>query len=56
VIGEAPNAAGVHFAFGHHHIRLTGGPKTGRLLADLVAGRRPDIDLAPYRPDRFDGP
>jgi D-amino-acid dehydrogenase len=53
LIGPVPNRPGVHLAFGHHHVGLTGGPKTGRLVADLIAGRRPNIDLAPYRPDRF---
>lgn len=53
IIGEAPGAAGAYLGFGHHHVGLTGGPKTGRLLADLIAGRRPNIDLAPYQPGRF---
>ena len=52
-LGPVPGAAGVYTAFGHHHIGLTAGPKTGRLLAEMVAGRTPNIDLAPYRPDRF---
>jgi hypothetical protein len=26
---------------------------TGRIIADLIAGRKPNIDIAPYRPDRF---
>jgi D-amino-acid dehydrogenase len=26
---------------------------TGQLLADLMAGRTPAVDPAPYRPDRF---
>jgi D-amino-acid dehydrogenase len=53
VIGEVPAASGAFLGFGHHHIGLTGGPKTGRLLAQLIAGRRPNIDLAPYAPSRF---
>jgi D-amino-acid dehydrogenase len=53
VIGPVPGAEGVFMGFGHHHVGLTGGPKTGRILADLIAGRHPNIDLAPYRPDRF---
>jgi glycine/D-amino acid oxidase-like deaminating enzyme len=28
-------------------------PKTGEVIADLLADRRPTIDLAPYRPERF---
>ncbi len=54
LIGSAPAAPGVVFAFGAQHIGLTAGPKTGRLVADLVAGRAPNIDMAPYRVGRFD--
>lgn len=43
----------VYTAFGHHHIGLTGGPKTGRLVAGLIAGDRPNTDLSPYHPQRF---
>ncbi len=57
-IGESPKAPGVYFAFGAHHVGMTSGPKTGRLIADLVLGkelaRRPHLDLTPYRVDRFD--
>jgi D-amino-acid dehydrogenase len=45
-----PNA---FFAFGHGHIGLTLGAVTGRLIADLVAGRDPGVDMRPYRIDRF---
>jgi D-amino-acid dehydrogenase len=54
VIGPVPGKSGVHLAFGHQHVGLTGGPKTGRIIADLIAGRRPNIDLAPYRTARFE--
>jgi len=54
-IGESPAARGVWFAFGHQHLGLTAAPKTGRLIADMIAGRRPNIDLTPYRVGRFDG-
>ena len=53
VIGPASGCADVVHAFGHGHIGLAAGPLTGRLVADLVAGRPPVIDPAPYRPDRF---
>lgn len=39
--------------FGHHHIGLTGGAKTGRILASLLADQPLDMDLAPYDPNRF---
>lgn len=53
VIGAVPGMEGAYLGFGHHHVGLTAGPKTGRLLAQLVLGRRPNIDLAPYAPSRF---
>jgi D-amino-acid dehydrogenase len=53
IIGPVPGVAGAYLAFGHHHIGLTGGPRTGRIVAQLIAGQRPNIDLAPYAPSRF---
>jgi D-amino-acid dehydrogenase len=53
VIGEVETAKGVFAGFGHHHVGLTGGPKTGRLLAQIISGATPNIDLAPYSPIRF---
>ncbi|MCB1462818.1 MAG: FAD-dependent oxidoreductase [Nitratireductor sp.] len=53
VIGEVPGLANAYLGFGHHHVGLTGGPKTGRVLAQLVSRRAPNIDLAPYAPSRF---
>nr|WP_227270772.1 FAD-dependent oxidoreductase [Roseobacter sp. H9] len=43
----------VFTAFGHHHIGLTGGPKTGRLIAGLVTGQPTNMDLSAYAPQRF---
>ncbi len=53
VIGPSPSNPGVVYAFGHGHLGLTQAATTGRLVADLVAGRPPAIDLAPYSIDRF---
>ena len=52
LIGEVADT-GIFPAFGHHHIGLTGGPKTGRIVAGLVTGDTPNLDLAPYNPNRF---
>ncbi len=52
LVGEIRDT-GVYAGFGHHHIGLTGGPKTGRLLADLIDGKLPNIDMSPYNPNRF---
>jgi D-amino-acid dehydrogenase len=56
LIGEVPAVRGAFLGFGHHHIGLTAGPRTGRLLAGLVFGRRPNIDTAAYAPARFANP
>ena len=53
LIGEVGNSR-VFTAFGHHHIGLTGGPKTGRLVAGLITGQAPNTDLTAYHPQRFD--
>ncbi|MGB3246851.1 MAG: FAD-binding oxidoreductase [Sulfitobacter sp.] len=52
LIGEV-GTTGVFTAFGHHHIGLTGGPKTGRLLAGMMTERPPNIDMLTYSPNRF---
>ncbi len=53
VIGPASGCADVVHAFGHGHVGLAAGPVTGRLVADLIAGRAPVISPAPYSPRRF---
>jgi len=53
VIGPARRAPGIFYAFGHGHLGLTQAAATGRLVADLVAGRAPVLDLSPFSPSRF---
>ena len=53
VIGPSPRVPNAFFAFGHGMLGLTHGALTGRIVADLVAGRAPPLDLTPYRPERF---
>ena len=52
IIGEAPGVKGAFMGFGHHHIGLTGGPKTGRMLAQMIAGKTPNADMSVYAPAR----
>lgn len=52
IIGEAPGVKGAFMGFGHHHIGLTGGPKTGRMLAQVIAGKTPNADMSVYAPAR----
>lgn len=53
VIGRSTKFANAYYAFGHGHIGLCAGAPTGRIIADLIAGRHPSVDVRPYRPDRF---
>lgn len=53
VIGRSPHHPNAWLAFGHDHLGLTMGGITGKLVSELVAGKAPCIDLAPFRPDRF---
>jgi glycine/D-amino acid oxidase-like deaminating enzyme len=53
VIGPSTGGAEVIHAFGHGHLGVTMAPVTARIVADLIAGRAPGIDITPYRPGRF---
>lgn len=53
IIGKAPRHDGLWFAFGHAHHGLTLGPVTGRVLAELITGEKPFIDISAYAPGRF---
>lgn len=53
VLGTARETPRVVYAFGHGHLGLTQSVGTARLVAGLVAGRSPVIDLSPFSPQRF---
>ena len=53
VIGPSPLHRNVWFAFGHQHLGLSMGARTGEVIAALIAGENPHIDIQPYRIDRF---
>ena len=53
VIGPSTRFANVYFAFGHGHQGLLGASQTGKVIAELVSGRPPSMDLTPFRVDRF---
>jgi glycine/D-amino acid oxidase-like deaminating enzyme len=52
LVGRWPAVDGLWIAAGHEGLGITTSLGTGRLLADLVAGRRPPIDPAPFAPNR----
>ncbi|WLI73820.1 NAD(P)/FAD-dependent oxidoreductase [Halomonas alkalicola] len=53
VIGAAPGKEGLWLAFGHGHQGFTLGPATGELLAQMMDGETPAVDMTPFRLDRF---
>ena len=53
VIGPSKTTSNVWYGFGHSHMGLTWGPSTGRLISELMTGSKSNIDLSPFRVDRF---
>ena len=53
VIGPASATDDIVHAFGHGHVGLAAGAMTGHLVANIIAGRRATIDIAPFRAQRF---
>jgi len=53
VVGASRATPDVVYAFGHGHVGMTAAPMTGKIVADLVAGRPPSIDIAPFAAGRF---
>lgn len=54
-IGRATRAPNVIYAFGHGHLGLTQSAGTADLVAALLTGAPPAIDLTPFAPNRFKG-
>ncbi|MGN9840506.1 NAD(P)/FAD-dependent oxidoreductase [Nonomuraea sp. H19] len=53
VIGADPRAPGLYHACGHEGAGIGLAPATGHLLAQVLTDDQPDLDLRPFRPDRF---
>src|SRR5580704_11221333 len=53
VLGPSSATPDVIYAFGHGHVGMTSAPMTGKIVADLVAGRPPSIDIRPFSAGRF---
>jgi len=54
VLGKAPKYANAYFAFGNSHFGMSAGPVMGKVIAEIVAGERPSVDVAPFDPARFE--
>jgi len=53
VMSASAKTRGLFYATGHGHLGLTYAATNARLMADLVTGVTPPIDMKPYRVDRF---
>jgi len=53
ILDWAPGVEGLLLAVGHAMLGLTFAPATGALVAQLIAGDEPAVDLRPFRADRF---
>lgn len=52
-IGPDPRVPGLVHACGHEGAGIGLATGTGHLIAQLLGDRTPDLDLTPFRPDRF---
>jgi D-amino-acid dehydrogenase len=53
VIDRSPRFANVWIAAGHNMLGVSMSPATGKLLAELLEGRPPNLDVTPYAQNRF---
>jgi glycine oxidase len=53
IIGEEPELSGLWYATGHGRNGILLAGITGRVIAQLLNGERPDYDMIPFSPKRF---
>jgi len=53
IIGRVPRFDNAFLATGHHMLGMSMAPATGRLVAELLGGKPPHIDPAPFSAGRF---
>lgn len=53
-IGPDPRVPGLFHACGHEGAGIGLAPGTGQLIARTLTGKAPELDLTPFRPERFD--
>jgi D-amino-acid dehydrogenase len=54
-IGRAGRYRNVTISCGHGHIGMGLAPASGKLVAQIAGGEKPDTDLTPFRPGRYTG-
>ncbi len=53
-IGTIEGYENLYSAFGHSHYGFGMAPNTGRIVASIISGETPKVDLRPYRTRRFE--
>lgn len=53
ILSASARTRGLFYATGHGHLGLTYAATTARLMGQLITGAQPEIDLHPYRINRF---
>lgn len=53
IISPSSRLPDVWYATGHGHLGLTYSATTARLLADMMSGIKPAVDMTPFRIDRY---
>jgi len=53
IIGRSKTIENLVVATGHGMMGITFGPITGKLVSEIVTGREPALDIAPFRVERF---
>ncbi len=54
VIGPSPGHENLWLAFGHGHTGLIAAPMTGAIIAGMITGSALNIDVSPFRAERFE--
>jgi D-amino-acid dehydrogenase len=53
MLGRVPGFQNLYVATGHAMLGVTLAPATAEVMADLITGARPRMELAPFEPGRF---
>jgi D-amino-acid dehydrogenase len=53
IIGPVPQLSNAHLATGHNMLGMSLATSTGKLIAEMLSGAPPHIDISPFSPARF---
>jgi D-amino-acid dehydrogenase len=53
IMSPSAKVVGLYYATGHGHFGVTYAPTTAIVMADMIQGKRPPVDMHPFRIGRF---